>query len=158
MRNTMQKRKALNKSYAAVPAAILSCALTISATALQSQPAYDQAIAAYRQGNHELAFNMIDQHADEVGSKGQLLLSSMYRNGIGTEADEYEGFKWCKIAAESGLAEAQYQLGMMYLSGEGVTEDDDIALRWLSAASAQGYEAADQIIEFMMTDDFGFGC
>ncbi len=46
----------------------------------------------------------------------------MYQRGLGVEENEYQGFYWCRKAAEEGLLEAQFHLGLMYLQGVGVTE------------------------------------
>ena len=50
--------------------------------------------------------------------------------------------RWYRIAAEQGLALAQYNLGLMYGYGFGVTKDYQFAHMWLNIASANGYEVA----------------
>ncbi len=56
--------------------------------------------------------------------------------------DAVEAAKWCRKAAEQGLAEAQYRLGACYADGQGVARDSVEAYKWFSLASAQGDEDA----------------
>ena len=81
---------------------------------------------------------------------------------MGVEADEYNGFSWCKMAAEEGHLEAQFQLGLMYLEGEGVTEDESEAQEWLWAAADRGYPQASEVLTYIFSDDnndeHSFGC
>jgi TPR repeat protein len=50
-----------------------------------------------------------------------------------------ESIKWFKVAAEGGIAEAQWHLSMAYRSGEGVAIDDREADRWEKLALEGGY-------------------
>jgi TPR repeat protein len=47
-----------------------------------------------------------------------------------------------RIAAEQGLARAQYNLGVKYANGDGVPEDDAEAVKWYRKAAEQGYADA----------------
>jgi len=46
------------------------------------------------------------------------------------------------IAAEEGLALAQYNLAILYFSGQGVGQDFEEAFKWTAAAAEQGHIAA----------------
>ena len=50
--------------------------------------------------------------------------------------------KFCRMAAEQGHAEAQYQMGFFYDCGIGIRSDKDEALKWYSKAAEQGYADA----------------
>jgi uncharacterized protein len=50
-----------------------------------------------------------------------------------------ESFKWFKVAAEGGNAEAQWHLSKAYRSGEGVAVNDHEADRWAKLALQGGY-------------------
>jgi TPR repeat protein len=82
----------------------------------------------------------------------------MYRTGVGVQRDEYRAFELCKLAAKAGLLEAQFQLGLMYLQGEGVTENDDEARKWIWAAADRDYPQAKEVLQFIISADFGMGC
>ena len=44
-----------------------------------------------------------------------------------------------RLAADAGLAEAQYNLANMYIRGEGVPRGDTAAFEWLRHAAEQGF-------------------
>ena len=46
--------------------------------------------------------------------------------------------RWYRLAAEQGLASAQYNLGVMYDNGAGVLKDNAEAARWYRLAAEQG--------------------
>jgi hypothetical protein len=66
----------------------------------------------------------------------------MYFNGQGVDQDDMEAARWYKMAAEQGLANAQYNLGVMYAAAQGVDKDDKEAVRWYRAAAEQGHSDA----------------
>ena len=47
-----------------------------------------------------------------------------------------------RLAAEKGIADAQFNLGLMYGNGEGVPQDYVQAYMWLNLAVVQGHENA----------------
>ena len=78
----------------------------------------------------------------------------MYLNGAGVPQDYVEAVRWYRLAAEQGLAGAQYNLGNLYRDGYGVLEDHVLAYMWSNLAAAQGNERAQDnkdIIEQGMT-------
>ena len=50
--------------------------------------------------------------------------------------------KWYRLAAEQGIATAQYNLGVMYGNGQGVTQDYISAHMWFNIAEALGNKIA----------------
>jgi uncharacterized protein len=44
----------------------------------------------------------------------------------------------CRVKAEQGDAQAQYNLGVMYSKGQGVLQDDKEAVKWYRKAAEQG--------------------
>ena len=58
------------------------------------------------------------------------------------EQDCSEATKWYRLAAEQGLAEAQYNLGHCYYNGIGVEQDYSEAAKWYRLAAEQGDEEA----------------
>ena len=62
----------------------------------------------------------------------------MYANGEGVLKDAAEAVRWSRLAAEQGLASAQYNLGVMYDNGEGVLKDNAEAARWYRLARRTG--------------------
>ena len=62
----------------------------------------------------------------------------MYNKGQGVPQDYAEAMKWYRLAADQGIAEAQYNLGVMYDNGQGVPQDYAEAYVWFSVAAAGG--------------------
>ena len=66
----------------------------------------------------------------------------MYARGDGVREDDSEAFRWYRLAAEQGYANAQYQVGRMYFMGQGVLSDAAEAFRWNRRAAQQGHAMA----------------
>ena len=75
--------------------------------------------------------------------------------GRGVPEDDAEAMRWFRLAAEQGLAEAQFNLGVGYAIGDGVPEDDTEAVRWYRLAAEQGYALAQFGLGFMYTKGEG---
>ena len=52
--------------------------------------------------------------------------------------DEAEAVYWYRLAADQGLAGAQFNLGVMYSEGQGVPQNDAEAVRWHRLAAQAG--------------------
>lgn len=63
--------------------------------------------------------------------------------------------RWLRLAADNGLAEAQFNLGGMYTNGDGVIQDDAEAVRWYRRAATQGYAAAQNGLGLMYSTGRG---
>ena len=50
--------------------------------------------------------------------------------------DEREAVRWYRLAADQGLAVAQFNLGFAFANGTGVAKDDSEAVRWFRLAAA----------------------
>lgn len=57
-------------------------------------------------------------------------------------ADKIKAFKFFKLAADKGLAEARYNVGYCYQHGIGVALDKDEAVKYYALAATQGYPDA----------------
>ena len=68
----------------------------------------------------------------------QYNLGVHYYNGEGVTKNDNEAVKWCRKAAEQGLAEAQYNLALYYINSKDTTKDDAEAVKWLRKAAEQG--------------------
>ena len=51
--------------------------------------------------------------------------------------DDAETVHWYRLAAEQGLADAQYDVGVMYEFGRGVPQDDVQAHMWFNLAASR---------------------
>ncbi len=134
----------------------LLCAAPGAATTAET--GYESGLSAYRHGDYDSALALLKASAEKGSARAGYLLGTLYRRGIGVEADEYESFYWCRRAAEQGLLEAQFQLGLMYLEGEGVTENRERAIEWLWAAADSGYPQATEVLQYVLTHQPEYGC
>ena len=66
----------------------------------------------------------------------------MYGTGRGVPQDDAEAVRWYRMAAEQGIASAQYALRVKYGTGEGVPQDATEAVRWYRLATEQGHASA----------------
>ena len=55
--------------------------------------------------------------------------------------------KQLRLAAEQGVAEAQFRLGVMYATGRGIPQDDQEAVKWFRLAAEQGGADAQYTLE-----------
>ena len=59
-------------------------------------------------------------------------------HGKGAPRDQTEAVKWYRLAADQGVAEAQFELGWMYCHGKGVLKDHKEGIRWYWLAAELG--------------------
>ena len=67
-----------------------------------------------------------------------LRLGQCYESGIGVAIDNVEAFKWYKLAAENGDADAQTVLCACYATGDGIAVDKVEAIKWYTRAADAG--------------------
>jgi TPR repeat protein len=65
----------------------------------------------------------------------------MYENGNGVSEDPNEAIRWTRLAAEQGLALAQYHLGLIY--GDDMSRNAVESVNWIRLAAEQGLAQAE---------------
>ncbi len=93
----------------------------------------------------------VEERAEAGDAGAQARLGYMYFTGEwmtgpssnwgkqGAPQDAKEAFKWYRLAADQGLADAQCALGEMYEKGKGVPQDYVQAYAWYSLAVRGNY-------------------
>jgi len=76
----------------------------------------------------------------------------MYANGKGVPQDYKTAVKWYTLAAEQGVADAQFNLGLMYYEGEVVPQNYKIAVKWFTLAAEQDYARAQYNLGLMYVE------
>jgi TPR repeat protein len=67
----------------------------------------------------------------------------MYLSGQGVPPNNAEAIRWLRLAADQGLAHAQYKLGFQYAQDQGVPQNYAEALKWTRLAAEQGLAEAE---------------
>jgi TPR repeat protein len=83
------------------------------------------------------AYPGVLQAAERNDAVAQMIVGTMYADGLGVARDNAEAMRWLRKAADQNLPLAQANLGVMYELGQGVPTDVNAAARWFGAAAAQ---------------------
>ena len=76
------------------------------------------------------------------------MLAALYHDGAaGLPRDYTKAFELFRLAAEQGVAIAQYMVGVMYENGEGVGQNYMIAAEWYQKAAEQGNPEAQAALQ-----------
>lgn len=86
---------------------------------------------------------VVKQSAEEGNPNAQLMLGTMYEDGVGgLPSDLRDAAHWYEKAANQGYAKAQYNLGLLYEDGRGVKQDYTKAAHWYEKAAKSGFSEA----------------
>ncbi len=86
----------------------------------------------------------------------QLNLGAAYDHGLGGfPLDPVRAVAWYRRAAESGLAEAQFNLAHCLVTGNGTRRNDREALAWMLRAAEQGLASAQFLAGVMLLEGLG---
>lgn len=69
-------------------------------------------------------------------------LGNLYYQGCGIEKNIHEAVTYYRLAADQGLAQAQFRIGYCYGKGQGVEKDPKEAVKWYRLAAKQGFASA----------------
>lgn len=83
----------------------------------------------------------------------QFLVGRYLQSGWAGHKDVDEAAKLYKAAAETDVAQAQWNLGMAYLAGRGVEKNDEIAYNWVKRAAEN--DSLDGMISFAVMNAMG---
>lgn len=85
--------------------------------------------------------------AEAGDAVAQFNLARQYSLGEGMSINREEFIRWCRIAADQGLPEAQYTLGCCYLRGLVVEKNEAEGRRLLEAAAASDFAPAAELLK-----------
>lgn len=92
------------------------------------------------------------QQAEGGDAWAQLNLGAAYDNGMGVERDLNQALHWYQVAAEQGLAEAQYNLAHLLVSEE---LSAAAAAGWMRKAAEQGMADAQYLMGVIYAEGIG---
>jgi TPR repeat protein len=136
--STTESARLVNQSSAALQSS--SAASDLKANS--SKVVFDQAAEAYLRKDYISAIGAFQSLAAQGDARGQTMLATMYREGVGVGRDYSQSRYWYRKAADQGVANAQYHLGWMYAEGIGTSSDMPQAIVWYQKAAKQGYVKA----------------
>jgi TPR repeat protein len=127
-------------------AASLLCLL-----ALPARAGWEEAVAAYNNGDYATAAREFRPFAEQGQVTAQYILGWIYQTGEGVSQDLAEAAKWYRRAADKGNADAQLALGSLYAAGAGVKRDDAEAAKLFRKAAEQGKANAQYMLGYMLS-------
>ena len=121
---------------------------------------YDVGVSLYygrgRPQDYVKALYWVTQAANQGHMEAQVLLATIYREGLAVPADTVQVAHWTSLAAEQGHGLSQFSLGVLYMTGDGVPKDLVLAHKWANLAAAQRVLLAEELradIEEMLTPE-----
>lgn len=101
--------------------------------------AYCYEVGAGVPRNPEAATTLMTRAARDGYAEAQFNLALYYSQGLHqTAKDQKESFRWARLAADQGYAQAERFVGACYEYGIGVQKDPAEAALWYNKAAAQG--------------------
>lgn len=130
---------------------ILVAAALLCLPALPARAGWEEAVAAYNNGDYATAAREFRPFAEQGQVTAQYILGWIYQTGEGVAQDLGEAAVWYRRAADKGNADAQYALGSLYAAGAGVKRDDAEAVKLYRKAAEQGKAGAQYMLGYMLS-------
>ena len=110
--------------------------LILSSISLSAQ-SYEDALAAFNDGDYKTAFSIAEKLTD--CPKAKIVLGNIYIDGLGlAHADFAKAMACYTEAANANDADAQYIIAMLYYTGRGVHQSYPEAAKWLEKSALNG--------------------
>ncbi len=99
----------------------------------------DNASAALKAKNYDLAKSIYEPLANQGNATAQNELASMYVLGQGVTQDYDKGYFWFQKAADQGDGRAIFNLGVLHENGWGRPKDEKQAFQFYLQAAEKGF-------------------
>src|SRR5258708_38686138 len=116
--------------------------LAASGVAAAMDSGLDDALAIYRRGGYTEALAQLSAIAARREPEADYWIGAIYEKGEGVPRNFAPAARWYGLAADQGIAAAQFRLGLLYDAGKGVTANRATALQLYQAAAKQGHLGA----------------
>jgi len=123
---------------AAVGVALILAVTSVCAASAELEVARQALI----EGEHAVAFRVLEPLSQQGNADAQYLLGEMFRNGYMVPKDPAEAASLFHRAAKQGHADAQFALSGLLSVGLGVDRNDRLAAQWNLKAAHQGHVRA----------------
>jgi TPR repeat protein len=151
-RPTMKRHIDIYRPTLRVVCGLLFIAFAAGAPAFAS---FDDALAAYKRGNYEIALEKWLSLAVKGHTQAQFNLAKMYDHGHGVTQNHAEAVRWYRNAALRGDAESQVELAQHFFLGRGVNRDLREAVEWSKIAAKAGHPRAQYLLGVMYVSGQG---
>lgn len=131
--------------------------------AKQAVDCYNHAVKMYKEKNYVEAKKYFEEAAKLGMVSSKIELAQMYEQGLGTELDEKEAFKWYKEAVpnlpDAPLDDQQIfvinKLAKMYYLGKGVEKDFEESFKCFQVLAEEGIAHSQYILGIMYLNGEG---
>lgn len=127
-------------SYASANQGAADAEQTGSSDPMEQQ--FEMALGHYESGNYAKAVELGMDGAKKGHPGAQMLMATLYKDGVGVEQSFTEAKVWYEQAGNQGHVLAQFHLGVMYEQGLGTPQDYRQALQWYGRAGELGLNYA----------------
>ena len=114
--------------------------------------ALDEAVAAYKSGNYELAFSEFESADTTDKPEAMFYLGLMYDEGRGVLKDSRKAAELFHQSAQGGYGRGCNAIGLCYLNADGVEKDIEVAIRWFEAGAQLNTPACYRNIGYIYKD------
>lgn len=118
------------------------CDSTRNHNDINSYAGLKEGLAAFENGNYELAYSQLNPLAESGVALAQNTVGRMYLQGQGVPKNPDKALILFRKAAKQGLPNAKNNLGIMYAGGKAVRQDYKQAVIWFREAADQGFALA----------------
>jgi uncharacterized protein len=132
-----------------------ACALIVSAGTVATADNFAQGAAAFDRGDHQTAFAVWNELAEQDHPDALFNLAIMHLEGVGVTADPARSVDLFERAAGHGDPIAAYNLGELYAEGRGVDQDHAAAAEWYRQAAAHDHPEAMLKLSNLHTNGLG---
>lgn len=113
-----------------------------SAASLAEPPLADNELLeganSYQNKDYIKAKERFENAASHGSIKAEVMLGTMYAEGVGVTKDNQQAMVWFRKAAERNDADAQNMMGYLFINGNGVIQDYKQALFWYHKSADSG--------------------
>jgi len=92
------------------------------------------------------AFDLVKNGAEEGDLECAARLGYLYMTGQGTAKDDVAALRWLRIAADGGLAKAQFNLAALLQNGQAGSSSPSEARHWFEKAAEQNIDRAQVLV------------
>jgi TPR repeat protein len=115
----------------------LFLAAALPVRAASADPALDEGVSAYVDGDFSHALEVLTPLATAGNGRAQGILGQLYQGKTGVPRDTAKALQWARKSAAQNDPDGEMALSNLYLAGDGVPKDEAQALALIHRAVAQ---------------------